>query len=57
MEVELGRTYTRQAAWKYDRGELARHESYVAKICAHTARFDETELFLLDSLRRVVARA
>ncbi len=32
-------------------------ESYVAKIAAHTARFDETELFLLDSLRRVVARA
>ncbi len=32
-------------------------ESYVAKITAHTARFDETELFLLDSLRRVVARA
>jgi hypothetical protein len=32
-------------------------ESYVAKISAHTARFDETELFLLDSLRRVVARA
>jgi hypothetical protein len=32
-------------------------ESYVAKICAHTAHFDETELFLLDSLRRVVARA
>ena len=32
-------------------------ESYVAKICAHTAYFDETELFLLDSLRRVVGRA
>lgn len=32
-------------------------ESYVAKIAAHSARFDETELFLLDSLRRVVARA
>jgi hypothetical protein len=32
-------------------------ESYVAKITAHTARFDETELFLLDSLRRVVAKA
>jgi pSer/pThr/pTyr-binding forkhead associated (FHA) protein len=31
-------------------------EGYVAKISAHTARFDETELFLLDSLRRVVAR-
>jgi pSer/pThr/pTyr-binding forkhead associated (FHA) protein len=31
-------------------------ESYVAKIGAHTTRFDETELFLLDSLRRVVAR-
>jgi pSer/pThr/pTyr-binding forkhead associated (FHA) protein len=31
-------------------------ESYVAKITAHTARFDETELFLLDSLRRVVTR-
>jgi len=29
-------------------------ESYVAKIGAHTARFDETELFLLDSLRRVI---
>ncbi|HEY0469173.1 MAG TPA: FHA domain-containing protein [Polyangiaceae bacterium] len=32
-------------------------ESYVAKIGAHTASFDATELFLLDSLRRVVARA
>jgi len=32
-------------------------ESYVAKISAHSAHFDETELFLLDSLRRVVARA
>jgi len=32
-------------------------ESYVAKISAHAARFDETELFLLDSLRRVVGRA
>ncbi len=32
-------------------------ESYVAKISAHATRFDETELFLLDSLRRVVARA
>ena len=31
-------------------------EGYVAKIGAHTARFDETELFLLDSLRRVIAR-
>jgi pSer/pThr/pTyr-binding forkhead associated (FHA) protein len=31
-------------------------ESYVAKIGAHTVRFDETELFLLDSLRRVIAR-
>jgi len=31
-------------------------ESYVAKIGAHTPRFDETELFLLDSLRRVIAR-
>jgi pSer/pThr/pTyr-binding forkhead associated (FHA) protein len=31
-------------------------ESYVTKIGAHTATFDETELFLLDSLRRVVAR-
>jgi len=30
-------------------------ESYVAKIGAHTDRFDETELFLLDSLRRVIA--
>jgi pSer/pThr/pTyr-binding forkhead associated (FHA) protein len=30
-------------------------ESYVAKIGAHTAGFDATELFLLDSLRRVVA--
>lgn len=30
-------------------------ESYVAKIGVHTARFDETELFLLDSLRRVIA--
>jgi pSer/pThr/pTyr-binding forkhead associated (FHA) protein len=29
-------------------------ESYVAKISAHTADFDQTELFLLDSLRRVV---
>jgi pSer/pThr/pTyr-binding forkhead associated (FHA) protein len=32
-------------------------ESYVAKISAHSAHFDETELFLLDSLRRVVTRA
>jgi len=32
-------------------------ESYVAKISAHSEHFDETELFLLDSLRRVVARA
>ena len=31
-------------------------ESYVAKIGGYTARFDETELFLLDSLRRVIAR-
>jgi pSer/pThr/pTyr-binding forkhead associated (FHA) protein len=31
-------------------------ESYVAKIGAHIARFDETELFLFDSLRRVIAR-
>ncbi|MEO6601679.1 MAG: FHA domain-containing protein [Polyangiaceae bacterium] len=31
-------------------------ESYVAKIGAHTAHFDGTELFLLDSLRRVIAR-
>ena len=31
-------------------------ESYVSKIGAHTARFDDTELFLLDSLRRVIAR-
>jgi predicted component of type VI protein secretion system len=31
-------------------------EGYVAKISAQTSRFDETELFLLDSLRRVVAR-
>jgi hypothetical protein len=28
-------------------------ESYIAKISALTARFDETELFLLESLRRV----
>ena len=32
-------------------------ESYVAKIGAHSAGFDATELFLLDSLRRVVAGA
>ncbi len=31
-------------------------ESYVAKISIQTSRFDETEIFLLDSLRRVVAR-
>jgi predicted component of type VI protein secretion system len=31
-------------------------ESYVTKIGAHAARFDETELFLLDSLRRLVGR-
>jgi predicted component of type VI protein secretion system len=31
-------------------------ESYVAKIGMHITRFDETELFLLDSLRRVIAR-
>jgi pSer/pThr/pTyr-binding forkhead associated (FHA) protein len=30
-------------------------ESYVAKIGAHTERFDQTELFLLDTLRRVIA--
>ena len=30
-------------------------ESYVSKIGAHTADFDATELFLLDSLRRVIA--
>jgi pSer/pThr/pTyr-binding forkhead associated (FHA) protein len=30
-------------------------ESYVNKIAAHTERFDETELFLFDSLRRVVS--
>ncbi len=30
-------------------------ESYVAKIATHAERFDETELFLLDSLRRVVS--
>ena len=36
---------------------LAALESYVTKICAHAARFDDTELFLLDSLRRVVARS
>ena len=30
-------------------------EAYVTKISAHTLRFDETELFLLESLRRVVA--
>ncbi|MEI9935926.1 MAG: FHA domain-containing protein [Pseudomonadota bacterium] len=29
-------------------------EGYVAKIGAHTAHFDQTELFSLDSLRRVV---
>jgi pSer/pThr/pTyr-binding forkhead associated (FHA) protein len=32
-------------------------ESYVAKISAHAASFDATELFLLDSLRRVVESA
>jgi len=31
-------------------------EGYVAKISTYTERFDETELFLLDSLRRVVTR-
>jgi len=30
-------------------------ESYIAKISAHTADFDDTELFLLDSLRRLMA--
>jgi len=30
-------------------------ESYVAKISAHYDRFDETEMFLFDSLRRVVS--
>ena len=30
-------------------------ESYIAKIAPLAAQFDETELFLLDSLRRVVA--
>jgi pSer/pThr/pTyr-binding forkhead associated (FHA) protein len=32
-------------------------ESYVAKISGYRARFDETERFLLDSLRRVVQSA
>ena len=32
-------------------------ESYVAKIGAHTEHFDATELFLLDSLQRVIAGA
>jgi pSer/pThr/pTyr-binding forkhead associated (FHA) protein len=32
-------------------------EGYVAKIGAHAGGFDPTELFLLDSLRRVVASA
>lgn len=31
-------------------------QSYVAKISPHAASFDETERFLLDSLRRVIAR-
>lgn len=31
-------------------------ESYVAKISLQTSRFDETELFLLDSLHRIVLR-
>jgi len=31
-------------------------EGYVAKISTYADRFDETELFLLDSLRRVVSR-
>ena len=43
MEVELGRTYTRQAAWKYDRGDLARHESYVAKIFCTEAGFKASD--------------
>ena len=29
-------------------------ESYVAKLSADTSRFDDTELFLLASLRRVI---
>jgi pSer/pThr/pTyr-binding forkhead associated (FHA) protein len=32
-------------------------ESYVAKISLHKARFDTTELFLLNSLRRVIESA
>ena len=32
-------------------------ESYVAKIAAHKSSFDPTELFLLDSLRRVIESA
>lgn len=32
-------------------------ESYVAKISVYKARFDPTELFLLDSLRRVIESA
>lgn len=34
---------------------MAALESYVDKISGYAARFDETEQFLLDSLRRVVA--
>jgi len=32
-------------------------ESYVAKISAHKAHFDPTELFLLNSLQRVIESA
>jgi len=32
MEHQLGQAYVHRAAWKADRGELPRHESYIAKV-------------------------
>jgi acyl-CoA dehydrogenase len=32
MGIKLGRTCVYEAAWSYDQGKLARHDSYVAKI-------------------------
>jgi acyl-CoA dehydrogenase len=32
MEHQLGQAYVHRAAWKAERGELPRHESYIAKV-------------------------
>jgi acyl-CoA dehydrogenase len=39
MEHQLGQTYCHRAAWKADRGELPRHESYVTKVFCVEAGF------------------